>query len=107
MIDKKLLSEVLGKKIEHIIQNEINIDYCINGMYQRNPISIYELADKCKEWIYDKGYGLFISIEHPAYTTTIKLSLLGKSVYIDDNSNTEPEAIFKACEWLYKEIWNG
>ena len=110
---KELLSEILGleiqyfetdiKKINNYINSTIKEGYIAYFNVEWKYINIHELTQKCKQWIYDKGFGLFISIEHPAYTLTIELSLSGKSIYIDDESNTEPEAIFKTCEWLLKE----
>ena len=110
MISKKILSEVLGytpykidsvKKVSGVGLTLIllNKDNTVRAYW-----NIYELMNKCKQWIYDKGYGLYVSIEHPAYTIIVELSILGKSIYINDNDNTEPDAVFEACEWLYKEL---
>ena len=68
-------------------------------------INIYELAHKCKEWaILNGGYNIWSS----GY---------GKECYIDGRrfkefenirflAASEPEAIFKACEWILEQIKN-
>lgn len=60
--------------------------------------NIYELAHKCKEWALNLGYILYSTI-------------YGYECYIDSRSfidntpirflaGSEPEAIFKACQWI-------
>ena len=61
MISKELLSEVINKKIQHIVTDTKEIHYKIRSdvktteiaVYYENRwniINIYELAHKCKEW---------------------------------------------------------
>ena len=80
--------------------------------------NIYELAHKCKEWACKKGYSIIsisdFDIRHDTidnydkyyFTAYINMNLfpeLNKKEYThlhDINSSTEPEAIFKACQWI-------
>lgn len=58
MISKELLSEVLGKDVEKIAIRENNIiPFIKNTVYKDSPnpiepINIYYLAHKCKEWCF-------------------------------------------------------
>ena len=74
MISKELLSEVLETKAWDIkISNNILI--CLIGDGSEYRLNIHELAHKCKEW-----------------ACTYK--------YLLESGSTEPEAIFKACQWI-------
>ncbi len=125
MISKELLSEVLDVDVKNTL-NEINgvLQYetsiLDNGLeyFNQHVINIYELAHRCKEWAWIEGYGLSSRI----YVSHRESE---RSQYLDDydfeeyktyyahiykgNNNdvikhteatTEPEAIFKACEWI-------
>jgi len=106
---KELLSEVLG--IDTISDYEFDSNlitiYYIDDEDRRDYglINIHELAHKCKEWALKKGYWLsswhenrksfcyvdeFIKIPATCVTQTI-------------DADTEPEAIFKACEWILEQ----
>ena len=107
---KKLLSEVLGVNIKDIykigsnpnLSNNI-LPYSIRGCGDLEEINIYELSHKCKKW------AEFI---YKVDGSEIKLKSYGKSCEIytrnhakpyilkDFDAKTEPEAIFKACEWV-------
>jgi hypothetical protein len=72
-------------------------------------INIYELAHKCKEWAKLK---YFIDIDsHPgcarwgaeAVSHNGKPSVFYEQVFI---GRTEPEAIFKACQWILEQRSN-
>ena len=102
MISKELLSEILKKDTPYINIKNNYIYYeefgSMTGTLIKN-INIYELAHKCKEWAW------YQDREHT--TTTIKTSKTLLGVYrawINDDdewfADTEPESIFKACEWL-------
>jgi len=115
-ISKELLSEVLGYKAEHLhlntSLNPLGNDIVLRCDNKRGDgttiknINIYELAHKCKEWGHNKGFILkswklryesMCSIEEltnePPFITL-------HQIY---NEDTEPEAIFKACEWIFNE----
>ena len=144
MISKELLSEVLhgGRITIKDLGNMENcleyVSYCsINEMngtkHNENlpdnyyvvkadrgqEINIYELAHKCKEWAFKKGYFVqsdFMEVNiYPIEYDGCKMKLLQcfDIVPIDCDSYTEEEidsfphneieAIFEACEWILKE----
>lgn len=107
MISKELLCKVLElKKIDEIYQEDNLLYFCESN----KGINIYELAHKCKEWAVSKRYSLYSGYDKliNKYGVYVNLLLLG-----DDEStiggwdteiyfiaNTEPEAIFKACQYI-------
>ena len=114
IISKELLSEVFNKEVEYV---ESNLCYfeeytsCMQGITfkdePRTYWNIHELAHKCKEWARAKGYEL--------YSAYIDINasiceLFGINfIELEFNSDTEPEAILKACQWILdnKEQHNG
>lgn len=130
MISKELMSEVLGYRVlsNILIQEEIiiklNFEY-FQTKYENDEINIYELAYKCKEWACKKGYSIIsisdFDIRHDTidnydkyyFTAYINMNLfpeLNKKEYThlhDINSSTEPEAIFKACQWILDNKQKG
>ena len=100
----ELLSEVLGIEATKIHHDKANreIDY-FDDVKMLGSLNIYELAHKCKEWAVEQGYHI-----------NSKCYEIGGLACITDNqggmeilgcmetfhANTEPEAIFKACEWI-------
>lgn len=95
IISKELLSKVL--EVDVISRNiKSNIVY-YNGIYDCGSINIHELAHKCKEWAL-KDYEI-----HSAIVDVNKAYCEVFSTRIEElefEAPTEPEAIFKACEWL-------
>ena len=131
MISKELLSEVLNQNVTSVYKQQEQYRYTtsnINGAWVSGsdvPFpNIYELAHKCKEWAYKVAkfpikletsptdeYGEEYSIgswflcgiegNHPKTNNTIKRYTL---VHYGQN---EPEAIFKACEWIMEQTKCG
>ena len=114
MISKELLSEVLNDKKILLSKNDLligdNVLLFDNQCNYLVNINIYELSHKCKEWAFDKGYSL----------ESAKRAVLGKDnkmtnawiccgftstyeVLPNFTATTEPEAIFKACEWIMEQ----
>ena len=114
MISKELLSEIMpvSVKMHGMLKNELIYSYMnertigdtddkLNKNWIGTYINIHELAHKCKEWMATYHY------EARSY-----LSILWKDSrveLIDSDGNvtpftadSEPEVIFKACEWLLK-----
>ena len=62
MISKELLSEVLSLNVLAILKTLNGEVYylfdesCGNLVSRETKINIYELAHKCKEWAWDRGY---------------------------------------------------
>lgn len=120
MISKELLSEILDKKavvddISNIELKENTItfieDYCDedegSGFYRSHTINIYELAHKCKEWALSKGHYISLIIDEDDKTKCrYVLNLSWNDEYevdfviASEPYDTEPEAIFKACEYI-------
>ena len=124
IISKELVCEVLDIderlcRLDKLIDNTLFF-YTLNntGEYQ-HYINIYELAHKCKEWAFEKGYSLqsgkpivqddegnqvfnywykcyFWELDRYSFDAPIQ------NTKIETNSATEPEAIFKACQWLFE-----
>lgn len=97
-ISKELLSEVIGcnitddfQEIGHIVYyNEISDTGIVCN---ETPLNIYHLAHKCKEWAWKYGSDI-----NSFPTKTAWRALANEvEVFIAD---TEPAAIFKACQWI-------
>ena len=112
LISKELLSEVLQKEVVKVkeIENTTLIYGCAvhDGWY--DEINIYEFAHKCKEWAFSKCFIIEVGV-HPVikkdrqdrdffYTLKTKEGSLIFTVDCKTIIKSEPEAIFKACEWI-------
>jgi hypothetical protein len=101
-ISKELLSEVTGMKIGYIrLEDEERVlayaSRFPNAEFWNNKsINIYELAHKCKEWAFTKGYYLDSGKQDDGFRCFIATKEYSTMV----KQNTEPEAIFKACEYI-------
>ena len=119
MISKELLSKVLDNEVPYQVKvhkiiiknNSLNFFYNSKdsggGLFEANEyINIYELANKCKEWALSEGYYFSIYSFNFSCNTEqehrIRLLLGNEVVYWGNDScnETEPEAIFKACQWI-------
>lgn len=119
MINKELLSKVLDNevpyqvKVHKIIIKNNSLNYFYNskdsggGLFEANEyINIYELAHKCKEWADSIGYTLFSNIGEKYMTKLligyceVKDERTHKHTLYKVNGESEPEAIFKACQWI-------
>ena len=115
MISKELLSEVLNVDVKDIYGlgascsiSASELSYSVHRNGDLNIINIHELAHKCKEWAVSVKHGINSSVDGFSKDETNGFS----SVYLMDDPDkilqdfyayTEPEAIFKACEWILKE----
>lgn len=123
IISKELLGKVLG--IRTIMMNPIlepgnRVGYLVYGSQNtlqevRNnhkQINLYELAHKCKEWAFDKGY-----IISSGLTPVLGVNkdgwaeVFSSSTPLDGKLHTfkqlsEPEAVFKACQWILEQRSN-
>ena len=101
MISKELLSEVLGGEVIQLnnISEVYGVHYEIQKMdgIKLQNINIHELAHKCKEWANSQGYGLSVhTSEISGYIVEINYAF----DITDFHNTSEPEAIFKACQWV-------
>ena len=109
MISKELLSEVLGINIDendiYIKNNYIYYAYCRSDNEWINASSnIYELAHKCKEWALSKEYVISSHSKYKLDGYNCILYCNNGEIDEDFTSDTEPGAIFKACEWILDNI---
>ena len=119
MISKDLATEILGYKVTQEPQkygNEISFHYMFTKDTElHQSINIHELAYKCKEWAYKQEYSLSSGHRFEAnewfcdYETSEEYSIRAEEYYSNIDAeykmaNTEPEAIFKACEWILEDI---
>ena len=118
MISTEVLSEVLGVYVRdgwyfdcELLLYTYDKILGLDENYH-SEINIHELAHKCKEWAFDKGYIIEVGV-HPTikkdrsdrdyfYKITTDRGQILVSKF-DEIIKTEPEAIFKACEWILKE----
>ena len=112
MISKELLNEVLGTKtiqMNPVLEDNNMVGYLVYGSQDtitqiRNnhkQINICELAYKCKEWAYNDKSLCGYSIELKSYKSEIGCWLCElMSEDITFSGDTEPDVIFKACQWI-------
>ncbi len=104
MISKELLEAVFNEKIT----TEISVDYAeIDGVpqewkvvwcnYKTYPLDY--VAHKCKEWalMHDFSIKSLYDFTHTCFASVYGLQ---KGSYFNVQASTEPEAIFKACQWV-------
>ena len=108
MISKRLLKEIVN---EEIIGNDPeSIDHiCGKAVAYQTPTivigryNVYQLANKCKEWAFEKKKETIQSLK--TYQDGKQIWYATTTTYFEAAmdgfyAETEPEAIFKACEWL-------
>lgn len=119
MISKELLSEVLNIHIglielKPILENnKTDIGYLLKGSQNtvhevhnnHKRINIYELAHRCKEWALkkDKYKWLFSYKAFIDCWCDIVDNHNRKNIIMSFRADTEPEAIFKACQWILED----
>lgn len=105
-ISKELLSEVLEEKVlSYIIKNN---EIFLQFHDYDDIINIYELAHKCKEWAKELEWTLqsgwncrFMSKDYGHDDKGYYAILQNKDFETREfKGNREPEAIFKATQWI-------
>jgi len=106
MISKELLSEVLEKSVvsyTEISKNMIRVYLHKENYFEQGyiDINIYELAHKCKEWaLLNNNIKIYsLLVKDGAKVNIHKVLKLG-TIDKTFRANTEPEAIFKACQYI-------
>ena len=104
MISKELLSKVLDINCTAV---ELPLEGSMLGFQTDNKmflhlINIYELAHKCKEWAYpiEDNY-VMSSGYHDSMAFCVLESLKDSSIQF--YADTEPEAVFAACQWILEQ----
>ena len=114
LLSEELLSEVLGIKnlVYEVSIGGTEIHYGCIKTGENGFINIYELAHKCKQWALNQEYYFSVySFNFSGNTEQehrIRL-LKGNNIayYGNDScSETEQEAIFKACQWILENKGN-
>ena len=102
-ISKELFNEVMGN-VSDIYNMKVVNDYLFWDNGYSNQINIYELAHKCKEWAFTKGYIVISGATTSNDWCSTICKVIKENPYIEEVSHTweqtEVEAIFKACEWI-------
>jgi len=99
MISKELLSTVLDLHITNISEPEKDsnsIAYTCTENSAWDLINIYELAHKCKEYAFSKGYQI---VSFKSDNSWICRDIY--KPYLYEGADTEEEAVFKVCTWVY------
>jgi hypothetical protein len=112
-INKSLLNEVLNKKFYKIEFAGFGTYTCSNTLICRyikddenysEQINIYELAHKCKEWAFKQGYSLNVFNSNSNYHEVTPNTLAQNDEEWVEHpysiASSEPEAVFKACQWI-------
>ena len=110
MISKELLGEVLKADIRKINNSILdgNLYYYKTFVKCKSKINIYELAHKCKEWAVNLSPNKHALSSYPRWSDIRNYKKTNGSYYICQHlvsgvqfeAESEPEAIFKACEWI-------
>ena len=99
-ISKELLSEVLELPIDTAIESQRGTSICYgNGLTTLANINLYELAHLCKEWSSTKGY----TVATWKNITTNMWIAVDIEINKQKQADTEPESIFKVCEWILEQ----
>ena len=126
MISKELLQQLVGLIVKEVVSTGINridnnIYYNIEGIDILQSKNIYELAYLCREWARNNDYEVsackpivqddegkaVINYWYKAYIHKFELGVYYGPDQIsefDVNCSSEPEAIFRACEWILNKI---
>ena len=106
MISKELLSVVLGLHcgIKSIKNSEVIYWFDCIGEIREHSINIYELAHKCKKWASINSYALESSVHMQPKRSSVAGCQIHWRYETEDlpyfEAESEPEAIFKACQWI-------
>ena len=110
MFTEKLALEILDypKGITSIEQVDNEIFILSKTRLHDDVYNIYELANLCKIWAYKKGVNSFLSgidTANKEPTFFVYLADFKDSGGYDKQfkADNEPEAVFKACEWIFNK----
>jgi len=108
-ISKELLGEVLGEDFEILLIDEHFVRIRHREAHKSVEWCNHKVADMCKEWAFKNGYELFsriLSNDHQmrGNCLIIRVESDSETVLKIENADTEPEAIFLACEYILNSI---
>lgn len=103
MISKELLSEVLGIEVISVQVISITVHYAYKNVEDKeiiDKLNIHYVAHKCKEWARHNKFRL-VGWYRIGKSKDYKIDVHNHDMCIyESSSKTEPEAIFKACQWI-------
>ena len=105
-LNKDLLQEVIGKEYKILKITKHSITVIHEEAFNSVDWCEHKVAHMCKEWVLSKGYYFSIYSFNFSFNTEqehrIRLLIGNEVVYWGDDSceETEPEAIFKATQWI-------
>jgi hypothetical protein len=107
MISEKLLSAVMDKKCSKIkrVGDEIYYTWLDSPNYIDSSINIYKLQYLCKKWAFSWKYRLDLHFMTSAKfygKIFVKINRIdiNKGEAIFKEYDSEPEAVFEACEYI-------
>lgn len=103
MIGKELLSAVFSSlTLLEILDGRIddNVYYKVKEVYILQSINIHELAHKVKEWAINKNFTLMSSLDIEGGDCKLSFITIEGVIHKSFIADTEPEAIFKAGQWI-------
>ena len=109
MISNELLTEVVGLccGVKSIRNSEVVYWFnCIDEV-RESSINIYELAYLCKEWASKHHYSVMSGWEMTHWGGAYRVDVFRNSdniLFSMSTVKTEPEAIFRACEWILDQV---
>lgn len=109
MISKELLSEVVGLccGVKSIRNSEVVYWFNCIGEVRESSINIYELAYLCKEWASKHHYSVMSGWEMTHWGGAYRVDVFRNSdniLFSMSTVKTEPEVIFRACEWILEQV---
>lgn len=109
-VSRELYMEVFKPDTSAITLNEYDVVLEDETLYLRNrhtlfdadEVCVYKAQHKCKEWAYVNGY---VISSHLNTTSTTEHPMKRACAILDEQGvffehNTEPEAIFQACQYI-------
>lgn len=111
IISKELFKAVTGKDVKNIYElgsnsnlSDSELPYGIYGNGDLYVINIYELVHKCKEWAFNQGRVLHTYSRPTVFNCVCKINY-GKEYEVNTFIlDSEPEAVFKACQWIFDNM---
>ncbi len=91
-----------------VFEDRIDFVYCtLKESEPRNKImNIHEFVHICKTWAHSNGYWLSVRLYEPNGFNIVVFSHIHSQLQEDlkeINDKTEPEAVFKACQWILEQ----
>jgi len=119
MISKELFCTVMNVSLNRLVEFEYKTNmvsgtgyyYFIDNEHLDDEyefINIHELAHKCKEWAHKYWYQIDSCYDgNTSFAEVINIKKFDpeypQQFEIEMEQDTEPEAIFKACEWILEQ----